>query len=241
ASSDLSALLNCTPSLKACVAAAALAFALAASSLDIPPPAAPPPPPGTSLRSRLAMSRWMSMSCVCDRSPLDAVTLYLPGARPTWMYSPFFLDLVSISRFVDSLCSTTFAPSTGLPCASRTLPLICPVCANAGAANVTRPVARAQTMSVRRMVALVMGDPSKKQMKRYGGSQDPPRISLHRAAGDVSDEVLADRTAAGRTRIDGAARSDRRGPEPGQAGARMPGVELPDLRRGGIAEQDRCP
>jgi len=62
---------------------------------------------------------------------------------------------------------------------------------------------------------------------------------LHRAPGDVRDEVLAEGSSAGGAGVDGAARGDGGGAEACQAGAAVPGVERADLRRGGIAEQNR--
>src|SRR5262245_59190752 len=153
ASSFLPALLRSTPSVNALFIASAFALALAASSFDIPPPA---PPPLVSLKSRLAMSRWMSMSCAMLRSPFDAVTLYLAGERPTWMYSPFLLVFVSRVRLLFVLYRVILAPSSGLPSGSTTLPLICPVWAETGAATIARQMAMAQIESVRRMVAPVM-------------------------------------------------------------------------------------
>src|SRR5688572_26006488 len=60
-----------------------------------------------------------------------------------------------------------------------------------------------------------------------------------RAAADVGDEVFADGAPAGRARVDGAARRNRGGAQPGGSGAAVTGVQLANAWRGGIAEQNR--
>src|SRR5438094_3225667 len=99
----------------------------------------------------------MSTFFVDDRASFVTVILYLPGYSPTWMYSPFLLvfvirGLLPLSRFWIS----TVAPSTRTP-AADTLPLICPLCANAGAA--ASPKARVHIATVRRMMMPVMDPP----------------------------------------------------------------------------------
>src|SRR5262245_8786649 len=73
------------------------------------------------------------------------------------MYSPFLFDLVWIGLPpLSTLRRLIVAPSTGWPWASVTLPLIDPLCANAGAATHASPRARTEIATARRMVAPVM-------------------------------------------------------------------------------------
>src|SRR5437867_10171024 len=100
------------------------------------------------------------------------------------MYSPFLLVFTSIgfaplSRFSIAI----LAPSTGVPCGSTTLPLIWPLWADAGGATNTRPRARAQIATDRRMMVPVM-------------DSSIDIAILHRPPADVRDEVLAHGTAA---------------------------------------------
>src|SRR4051812_33492648 len=89
------------------------------------------------------------------------------------MYSPFLFVFVSRGRLVCWLNSTIFAPSTGLPCVSTTLPFTCPVWADAGAANIARASVMAHSMSVRRTEALDMGNPP---LKEIAGTDEPAGI-----------------------------------------------------------------
>ena len=97
------------------------------------------------------------MFWVCERSPFVAVILYLPGVRPIWMYSPFlFVFVVSFWPAPSWFSMLIAAPSTGLFSLSTTLPLTCPVWADAGTATKARPIATAQITRLRRIVAPVM-------------------------------------------------------------------------------------
>src|SRR3954454_24035932 len=111
------------------------------------------------------------------------------------MYSPFLSYLVVIALPPLLVFSSEIvAPSTGAPWASVILPLICPVCANAGAATDPRPRARIAIATVRRIVATVMESSSCKNLilQRFPGGR---RF-------DVGDEVFEDRAAARRLGID---------------------------------------
>ena len=181
------------------------------------------------------MSRWMSVVAGSTVSAsFSTVIRYLPGYRPTWMYSPFLLVLVSIG-FGCPCRGSRSGPSRlrpDWPLASMTLPLICPLCANAGAATHARPKARAQDRdgpadggarhesSIRiRIAGLVYND------LHAGGS-------LHRR--DVGDEVLADRTAAGGPGVDRPAGRDGRGP----AARQLRAAPRPAYRAGSAAPRN---
>src|SRR5262245_22334814 len=179
----------------------------------------------------------MSISRVSLKSPFDAVTRYLEGVRPTWMYSPFFLVLVSSVRLVFRLNNAILAPSTGLPWASTTLPLICPVWAKTGDATIARPMAMALIVSVRRMLALVMRDSSIRKGDR--DLSGPPPLFYTGRRSNIGDQVLAYGPAAGRARVDGPPRRHRLRPEPRRTRRAVPGVERLDRGGGGIAQQDR--
>src|SRR3954454_9998119 len=69
------------------------------------------------------------------------------------MNSPFLLFSVNF-EFVSICTSVTVAPSTGLFCASTTLPFIPPVCAEAGAAAAASPSTTAQIVSDRPKIRL---------------------------------------------------------------------------------------
>src|ERR1700716_775091 len=121
----------------------------------------------------------MSVSFVADSGSFLTVIRYLPGYRPTWMYSPFLFVFVSSGRLPLSRFSIrTVALSTTFPWASTTVPLICPLCANAEDATNARARARVHVVTVRRMVMPDIDPP------HGGGPQGSANLyqtsSLHR-------------------------------------------------------------
>ena len=110
-----------------------------------------------------------------------------------------------------------------------TLPLTCPVCANAGAATHARPRATAQIASVRRMVAPVMESSSESVRGQFTPSGGATFVMRYSRTGPrlAARELIARRAATVVAR------------RPAGRAAPVPRVELPDLGRRGIAEQDR--
>src|SRR5215510_7043666 len=103
------------------------------------------------------------------------------------MYSPFLFVFVVMGLAPLSVFSIWIvAASTGWSLSSVTLPLIWPLCANAGAVTNARPRARIDVATARRMMAPVMESSS----VQVGGSTDPPVILLllDRPSGDVRDQ-----------------------------------------------------
>src|SRR5687768_5202251 len=90
--------------------------------------------------------------------------------------------------------------------------------------------------SVRRKMARVM---EILQLMVRGVVYTTSEADRLRAAADVRDEVLPDRAAAGRARVDGSPGGDGGGRQPGRSRAAVAGVQLPNAWRRRIAEEHR--
>src|SRR5215471_10038341 len=116
------------------------------------------------------------------------------------------------------------AASTGWSLSSVTLPLIWPLCANAGAVTNARPRARIDVATARRMMAPVMESSS----VQVGFSTHPHFITLYRPSGDVRDQVFADGPPARGARVDRPPRLHGRRLQAGLERPPVAGVQRPD-------------